>query len=148
MSPVVHRLAAAAAAAPWEPGLRLHVGHMALFLLSAVFFSCPVPERFLPGRCDFLGQGHQIFHVPLALCCSLCQLAALLADYARRREAVLRDFGEEEVWRACVLHPAARRRLPPRRGARRPTQTQTAAEPTAEGGVREEAEGAGELSLA
>ncbi|CAL8311943.1 unnamed protein product [Lota lota] len=101
MSPTVHRLSG-----PWgqRPGLGLHAAHMALFLLSTVFFSCPVPERFLPGRCDFLGQGHQVFHVLLALC-SLTQLEALLGDYARRRATVLEDFGEEKVWWACVLHP-------------------------------------------
>ncbi|KAG7255931.1 hypothetical protein CRUP_031246 [Coryphaenoides rupestris] len=130
MSPVVHRLTAAwgpstawGLTAAWGPstaetegGLRLHASHMVLFLLSVIFFSCPVPERFLsPGRCDFLGQGHQIFHVLLALC-SLCQGEALLGEYARwRREAgvgagagpllLWGEFGAEQIWWACALHP-------------------------------------------
>ena len=97
-SPLLHRLGAAG---PWGPGLRLHAAHMALFLLSVLFFSCPVPERFLPGRCDFLGQGHQVFHVLLALC-SFTQLEALLVDARRQGPGA---FGEEEVLRACLLLP-------------------------------------------
>ncbi|CAJ1077210.1 membrane progestin receptor beta-like [Xyrichtys novacula] len=99
ISPVVHRLVTAS----WtqEPSLPFHALQIASFLLSALFFSCPIPERFFPGRCDFVGQGHQIFHLFLSLC-TVFQLEALFQDYARRRDGVVEVFGERQLWLACV----------------------------------------------
>ncbi|XP_041661807.1 membrane progestin receptor beta [Cheilinus undulatus] len=98
ISPVVHRLFTAA----WvqDPGLPFHALQIASFLLSAIFFSCPVPERFFPGHCDFVGQGHQIFHLFLSLC-TLFQLEALFQDYTRQRDTVVEVFGERQLWWAC-----------------------------------------------
>ena len=31
--------------------------------LGAVLYACRIPERFLPGKCDFWFQSHQIFHI-------------------------------------------------------------------------------------
>lgn len=103
ISPVVHRLATAS----WtqEPSLLFHALQIASFLLSALFFSCPIPERFFPGHCDFVGQGHQIFHVFLSLC-TVFQLEALFQDYAMRRDAVVEAFGERQLWWACASFPA------------------------------------------
>uniref|UniRef100_A0A3Q2VEK9 Progestin and adipoQ receptor family member VIII n=1 Tax=Haplochromis burtoni TaxID=8153 RepID=A0A3Q2VEK9_HAPBU len=72
ISPVAHRLLTVS----WsqEPSLPFHALQIACFLLSALFFSCSIPEPFFPGNCDFVGQGHQIFHVLLSLC-TLSQLA-------------------------------------------------------------------------
>uniref|UniRef100_A0A3Q3BZH0 Progestin and adipoQ receptor family member VIII n=1 Tax=Haplochromis burtoni TaxID=8153 RepID=A0A3Q3BZH0_HAPBU len=66
ISPVAHRLLTVS----WsqEPSLPFHALQIACFLLSALFFSCSIPEPFFPGNCDFVGQGHQIFHVLLSLC--------------------------------------------------------------------------------
>uniref|UniRef100_A0A3Q2QFE1 Progestin and adipoQ receptor family member VIII n=1 Tax=Fundulus heteroclitus TaxID=8078 RepID=A0A3Q2QFE1_FUNHE len=103
ISPIAHRLLSAS----WtqEASLPFHALQVALFLLAAFFFSCPVPERFFPGRCDFVGQGHQVFHVFLSLC-TMFQLEALFLDYARRRDTVLDVFGERQLWWACVSFPA------------------------------------------
>ena len=103
ISPVAHRLLAV----PWtqEASSPFHALQIASFLLAAFFFSCPVPERFLPGRCDFVGQGHQVFHLFLSLC-TVFQLEALYRDYARRRDTVVELFGERQLWWACVLFPA------------------------------------------
>ena len=30
---------------------------------GAVLYACRIPERFLPGKCDFWFQSHQIFHI-------------------------------------------------------------------------------------
>ncbi|XP_077363959.1 progestin and adipoQ receptor family member VII, a [Festucalex cinctus] len=83
ISPVVHRLLLGAAAD--DPALAYHLGHIAFFLGCAVFFAFPVLERCWPGGCDFLGQGHQLFHVLLS-CCTMCQIHASHLDYGRRRE--------------------------------------------------------------
>ncbi|KAG7244251.1 hypothetical protein INR49_004389 [Caranx melampygus] len=103
ISPVAHRLFTV----PWtqEPALPFHALQIASFLLAALFFSCPIPERFFPGHCDFVGQGHQIFHLFLSLC-TVFQLEALFQDYARRRDSVVEVFGERQLWLSCVSFPA------------------------------------------
>lgn len=103
ISPVVHRLFTV----PWtqESSQLFHALQIVSFLLSALFFSCPIPERFFPGHCDFVGQGHQIFHLFLSLC-TVFQLEALFRDYARQRDTVVEIFGESQVWWACVSFPA------------------------------------------
>lgn len=102
ISPVAHRLLTVSWAQ--EPSLRFHALQIAFFLLAAIFFSCPIPERFIPGRCDFVGQGHQIFHLFLSLC-TMFQLEALSQDYARRRHSVVEVFGETRLWWACASFP-------------------------------------------
>ncbi|XP_029352210.1 membrane progestin receptor beta [Echeneis naucrates] len=99
ISPVAHRLFTVS----WtqESSQIFHALQIASFLLSALFFSCPIPERFFPGRCDFVGQGHQIFHLFLSLC-TMVQLEALFQDYARRRDTVVEVFGEKQLWWGCV----------------------------------------------
>uniref|UniRef100_A0A3Q3XC48 Uncharacterized protein n=1 Tax=Mola mola TaxID=94237 RepID=A0A3Q3XC48_MOLML len=103
ISPVAHRMFTVS----WmqEPSLPFHALQIISFLLSALFFSCPIPECFFPGRCDFVGQGHQIFHVFLVLC-TIFQLEALFQDYARQRNTVVEVFGERQLWWACVCFPA------------------------------------------
>lgn len=99
ISPVVHRLVTG----DWErdTALPFHAGQVAFFLLSAFFFSCPFPECFLPGHCDIVGHGHQIFHFFLAMC-TMCQLEALFRDYLVRKEAILEVHGEGLVVGASV----------------------------------------------
>lgn len=102
ISPIAHRLLTT----PWgqDASTLYHGLQIVFFMLAALFFSCPVPERFFPGRCDFVGQGHQIFHLFLSLC-TLFQLEALFQDYARRRDTVLQLFGERQLWWACAGFP-------------------------------------------
>lgn len=99
ISPVAHRLATQS----WDEdtAIPLHGLQVAFFLLASFFFSCPIPERFFPGRCDIMGQAHQIFHVFLSLC-TLCQLEAVVVDYSRRRDTLLEVYGESQLWFACV----------------------------------------------
>nr|XP_020472618.1 membrane progestin receptor beta-like [Monopterus albus]XP_020472619.1 membrane progestin receptor beta-like [Monopterus albus]XP_020472620.1 membrane progestin receptor beta-like [Monopterus albus]XP_020472622.1 membrane progestin receptor beta-like [Monopterus albus] len=102
ISPVAHRLLTIS----WtqEPSHPFHGLQIAFFLLSALFFSCPIPECFFPGNCDFVGQGHQIFHLFLSLC-TMVQLEALFQDYARRRDMVVDIFGERQLRWACLSFP-------------------------------------------
>lgn len=103
ISPIAHRLFTVS----WtqEPSLPFHALQIVSFLLAALFFSCPIPERFFPGQCDFVGHGHQIFHLFLSLC-TVFQLEALFQDYARRRDTVVEVFGERQLWWACGSFPA------------------------------------------
>ncbi len=68
-----------------SPALLFHFGQVAFFLSSAFFFTQPIPERWFPGHCDFLGQGHQVFHVLMVLC-TVCQIQASYLDYLNRRD--------------------------------------------------------------
>jgi hypothetical protein len=40
-----------------------HLVHIVLFIGGATFFALDIPQRFFPGKFDFVGQGHHIFHV-------------------------------------------------------------------------------------
>jgi len=42
-----------------------------MYILGALLYGSRIPERLLPGKCDLVGQSHQIFHI-------LVVLAALL----------------------------------------------------------------------
>ncbi|XP_028435825.1 membrane progestin receptor beta-like [Perca flavescens] len=102
ISPVAHRLATHS----WSssPALALHCLQVVLFLLSAFFFSFPVPERCSPGDYDIVGHAHQLFH--FLLCgCTLAQQEALLQDFLWRRPALLRVFGEQRLLLACASFP-------------------------------------------
>lgn len=102
ISPIAHRLLTIS----WtqEASLPFHALQIGSFTLAAIFFSCPIPERFFPGRCDFVGQGHQVFHLFLSLC-TVFQMQALFLDYAKRRDTVVDVFGERQLWWACVSFP-------------------------------------------
>lgn len=52
-----------------RPDYMLTMGGMYIF--GAVLYGARIPERFMPGKCDLVGQSHQIFHV-------LVVMAALL----------------------------------------------------------------------
>lgn len=93
ISPVAHRLAAGS----WdEPALTFHVLQVGFFLLAALFFSCPIPERFFPGRCDIVGHGHQIFHIFLAMC-TVCQMEAMVKDFMVHQRSVVEVHGERFI---------------------------------------------------
>lgn len=102
ISPVVHRLLTVS----WddEPSLNNHALQIIFFLSSTVFFSCPIPECFFPGKFDIFGHGHQIFHILLSFT-TLSQLEALFQEYARNRDTVIDTFGENQIWWACVSFP-------------------------------------------
>ncbi|KAK5598599.1 hypothetical protein CRENBAI_007442 [Crenichthys baileyi] len=68
-----------------DPAIAYHFGQVGFFLSCAFFFTFPLVERCLPGRCDFVGQSHQMFHVLLS-CCTFCQIHASYLDYVHRRQ--------------------------------------------------------------
>ncbi|XP_061118325.1 membrane progestin receptor alpha-B-like [Conger conger] len=82
--PVFHRVYTCLPVCADDPAGRFHAVQLGCFLASAVFFSCGVPERWLPGRCDFLPQGHQLFHLLMVLC-TCGQIHGSHLDYLQRR---------------------------------------------------------------
>lgn len=104
ISPVAHRLVNGGSLDDDNNTLVLHALQIFFFLLAALFFSCPVPECFLPGRCDILGHGHQIFHLFLALC-TLVQQEVLFRDFRARWRTLERVHGREKLVIACTSFP-------------------------------------------
>lgn len=102
ISPVAHRLATMSWGA--NPALPFHGLQVVFFLLSAFFFSCPVPERFFPGSFDIIGHAHQLFHVLLSLC-TLVQQEALFEDFLSRRASLVREHGEWNLLLASLSFP-------------------------------------------
>ncbi|XP_041933744.1 progestin and adipoQ receptor family member VII, a [Alosa sapidissima] len=102
-SPVFHRMfrwlfshGDANASASDDLALTFHCGQVAFFISSAFFFTHPLPERLFPGRCDFLVQGHQVFHVFLVFC-TLSQIQASYLDYQGRRNLYTRLHGDNDA---------------------------------------------------
>lgn len=94
-SPVAKRLLQWSGTAD-DPAVVYHLGQVAFFCGCAVFFAFPVPERCFPGRCDFVGHSHQVFHVLLA-CCTFCQIRAAHLDYLGRRAMYARLHRADEA---------------------------------------------------
>ncbi|XP_067169302.1 membrane progestin receptor delta isoform X2 [Apteryx mantelli] len=62
--------------------------HLVFALLTGFLFTSHLPERLAPGRFDYIGHSHQLFHV-CAVLGTHFQLEAVLCD-ARSRRAWLR----------------------------------------------------------
>uniref|UniRef100_A0A4W3KF93 Progestin and adipoQ receptor family member VII, b n=1 Tax=Callorhinchus milii TaxID=7868 RepID=A0A4W3KF93_CALMI len=84
ISPVLHRIYSCHSISCTDPAVPYHRCQVLCFLVCAHFFSCPHPEKWLPGKCDIFLQGHQIFHLFMVFC-TLAQLEAVHLDYKRRR---------------------------------------------------------------
>lgn len=95
ISPVVHRIYTCYSSQQGctDPAVTFHFYQVLFFLVSAFFFTYPHPECWFPGRCDFIGQGHQIFHLFLVLC-TLMQIEAVRMDYTERRPLYERLHGD------------------------------------------------------
>ncbi|OWF44004.1 membrane progestin receptor alpha-B-like [Mizuhopecten yessoensis] len=58
-----------------------HLSTIYIFLfISAFFFGSNFPEKLFPGKCDILGQGHQIFHV-ISVANQMWQLHSMRLDH-------------------------------------------------------------------
>ncbi|XP_007671475.1 membrane progestin receptor beta [Ornithorhynchus anatinus] len=99
VSPVAHRVALCHLAGCQDQAARYHALQILSFLVSAYFFSCPVPEKYFPGSCDIVGHGHQIFHAFLAVC-TLSQLEATLLDFQGRQDIFAQRHGPLSVYGA------------------------------------------------
>ncbi|KAF5925307.1 hypothetical protein HPG69_001751 [Diceros bicornis minor] len=65
-----------------------HQKHMAITLLASFFYSAHLPERLAPGRFDYVGHSHQLFHVCVILATHV-QMEAILLDKTLRKEWLL-----------------------------------------------------------
>ncbi|KAL1778339.1 progestin and adipoQ receptor family member 6 isoform X1 [Sigmodon hispidus] len=61
-----------------------HAYHLLCALLTGFLFAARLPERLAPGRFDYIGHSHQLFHV-CAVLGTHFQLEAVLVDMGSRR---------------------------------------------------------------
>uniref|UniRef100_A0A9J7WXF7 Progestin and adipoQ receptor family member Vb n=2 Tax=Cyprinus carpio TaxID=7962 RepID=A0A9J7WXF7_CYPCA len=66
----------------------IHVHHTLLAYLTAFLFATHLPERLAPGRFDYIGHSHQLFHV-CAIIGTHFQMKAIEADMVLRRSQLL-----------------------------------------------------------
>ncbi|XP_075431560.1 membrane progestin receptor gamma isoform X2 [Ascaphus truei] len=62
----------------------MHLQHTVLAFLTAFLFATHLPERLAPGRFDYVGHSHQLFHV-CAVLGTHFQMEGLLMDMTLRR---------------------------------------------------------------
>ncbi|XP_039705725.1 membrane progestin receptor delta isoform X1 [Pteropus medius] len=70
-----------------------HGYHLLCALLTGSLFASRLPERLAPGRFDYIGHSHQLFHV-----------CAVLGTHFQL-EAVLADMGSRQAWLATQEPP-------------------------------------------
>ena len=70
--------------------LSLHWAQIAANTVAGLVNASKIPERFLPGRCDIVGNSHQIMHVLVIVSLDM-ELRALRADLHSRMDAILAD---------------------------------------------------------
>ncbi|TRY55689.1 hypothetical protein DNTS_010271 [Danionella cerebrum] len=66
----------------------LHVQHTLLAFLTAFLFATHLPERLAPGRFDYIGHSHQLFHV-CAIIATHFQMKAIEVDMNLRQMQLL-----------------------------------------------------------
>lgn len=64
-----------------------HLYHIVLFLVGAAFFALDFPQRFFPGKLDFIGQGHHLFHICIFFVVTF-QLEGCYNDYLLNKELI------------------------------------------------------------
>ena len=65
-----------------------HALHCCIFLLGGMFFGLDFPQRFFPGRFDFFGQGHNLFHICIFFVVKL-QFEACYDSYLSNYEHII-----------------------------------------------------------
>ncbi|XP_018595195.1 membrane progestin receptor delta [Scleropages formosus] len=83
--PLFHRLALCCEEDGCNPGeaLSTHCCHLIFAFLTCFLFASHLPERLAPGRFDYIGHSHQLFHV-CAVVGTHFQMEALLTDMTSR----------------------------------------------------------------
>ncbi|KAM6149730.1 membrane progestin receptor gamma isoform 2-T2 [Erethizon dorsatum] len=86
--PIFYRLFLFPGISAHNEAILYHWRHMAMTLLASFLYSAHLPERLAPGRFDYIGHSHQLFHVCVILATHM-QMEAILLDKALRKEWLL-----------------------------------------------------------
>ncbi|NXF53597.1 PAQR6 protein, partial [Oceanites oceanicus] len=68
----------------WNEAVAGYCYHLLFALLTGFLFASHLPERLAPGRFDYIGHSHQLFHI-CAVLGTHFQLEAILCDACSRR---------------------------------------------------------------
>ncbi|XP_069651730.1 membrane progestin receptor delta isoform X2 [Haliaeetus albicilla] len=68
----------------WNEAMAGYCYHLLFALLTGFLFASHLPERLAPGRFDYIGHSHQLFHI-CAVLGTHFQLEAILCDVCSRR---------------------------------------------------------------
>ncbi|XP_008069448.1 membrane progestin receptor gamma [Carlito syrichta] len=82
--PIFYRLLLPPGESAQNEATPYHQKHVLLTLLASFLYSAHLPERLAPGRFDYIGHSHQLFHVCVILATHL-QMEAILLDKTLRR---------------------------------------------------------------
>uniref|UniRef100_A0A8C5X8R0 Progestin and adipoQ receptor family member 5 n=1 Tax=Malurus cyaneus samueli TaxID=2593467 RepID=A0A8C5X8R0_9PASS len=82
--PLFYRLWRCGAGGCSDGSIPLHLRHSLCALLTCAIFTSRLPERLAPGRFDYIGHSHQVFHV-FGILGTHFQLEAVSMDMAERR---------------------------------------------------------------
>ncbi|XP_042553428.1 membrane progestin receptor gamma isoform X1 [Dipodomys spectabilis] len=86
--PILYRLFLFPGESAQNEAVLYHQKHMLMTLLASFFYSAHLPERLAPGRFDYIGHSHQLFHV-CAILATHMQMEAILLDKNLRKEWLL-----------------------------------------------------------
>ncbi|XP_075867306.1 membrane progestin receptor alpha-B-like [Nelusetta ayraudi] len=87
-SPVINRILSCTTDCN-DPAIPYYHGQVVSSLSAGFFFAVPLLERCFPGQCDFMGQGHQLFHI-LTSFFTLSQIHTAHLNFENRRELYTR----------------------------------------------------------
>ncbi|XP_048186102.1 membrane progestin receptor gamma isoform X2 [Perognathus longimembris pacificus] len=86
--PILYRLFLFPGESAQNEAVLYHQKHVLMTLLASFFYSAHLPERLAPGRFDYIGHSHQLFHV-CAILATHMQMEAILLDKTLRKEWLL-----------------------------------------------------------
>ena len=85
ISPILHRLGTCQlSGVDCTESIPYHISQMGWFFISGMFFALDVPQRWMPGKCDYFFHSHQLFHIAIMIC-TLYQMDAVYLDFHERR---------------------------------------------------------------
>ncbi|XP_073918134.1 membrane progestin receptor gamma isoform X2 [Castor canadensis] len=103
--PIFYRLFLFPGESAGNEAILYHQRHMAMTLLASFLYSAHLPECLAPGRFDYIGHSHQLFHVCVILATHM-QMEAILLDKTLRKEWLLatsRPFSFSQIAGALLL---------------------------------------------
>ncbi|XP_043845171.1 kinesin-like protein KIF23 isoform X5 [Dromiciops gliroides] len=86
--PIIYRLVSSLEESSGEAANPYHQKHTVIAILACFLYAAHLPERLAPGRFDYIGHSHQLFHVCVILATHL-QMEAIFLDMTLRKEWLL-----------------------------------------------------------
>ena len=82
--------------------LFLHIAAIFITMVLVFFFVTKIPERFMPGKFDFIFQSHQLFHISAVILTTI-QMYFLPIEMALRKTTLSQIEGTMPSWSTTFL---------------------------------------------